>query len=378
MTGEGRQDAADLFQQIPQQARIAQAGGVRRFQTISLSHGQPALGVQDQQCPQGGPALAHHQGLLKQRIEAQGLFQVHRRHLLAVGKYQDILDPPGNGDPSAIESSLIAGVQPALVVQYRPGSLRVAPITLHDDGAPHPQFISLPQGHLDPRQRLADTGRIVGRKAVDADHGTGLCQAIPLKQGQAQAEKEPRHLPRQGRPATDGYAQPATEAGPHRPRDQAAQPGRNQQQRVPAPPALLVLELAPAGRDRQPEEQTHQGRPAIDLILETAVNPLEDPGHGDQHRRPHHLQVLSQLADGPGKGHRRPRHHRQVVARGTLQGMGEGQKGEKNVLPVAVHHLQGSSDIAEHVAMAQHDPLGATRGPRGVDDGRQVRRFRRP
>ena len=111
------------------------------------------------------------------------------------------------------------------------------------------------------------------------------------------------------------------------------------------------------------------GRLVVELAHDLVAYPLEDAGHGDHGRRPECHQVLGQFGDGPAVGDARAADHGQVVADGALEGMGQRQKGQEQVVGVDMYVLLARPGVPEDVVMAQHHALGTARGAGGIDDG---------
>ncbi|MNT58510.1 hypothetical protein D3C72_1959490 [compost metagenome] len=131
--------------------------------------------------------LAHHHGLLKQRVGAQCLLDVTGRQLLAGGGHDDFLDAADDAHLSIDDLGLVAGFQPAVVGECLLRVFGSVPVAHHHIGAARLQLLVLADAHFHARQRLAHGGRVVVLQRVGGQHRRGLGHPEALHQLQPQA-----------------------------------------------------------------------------------------------------------------------------------------------------------------------------------------------
>ncbi|GBD42535.1 hypothetical protein HRbin39_01929 [bacterium HR39] len=329
------------------------------------------LRIGDDQRHQIRPPVAEDDGLGDLGFEAEDALHLLGRDVVAAGIDDDVLLAVGDAQISVrIQHAHITRVQPA-ALQRLGGGDRIPEIALHDVGAAHEDLAVPGDPHLHPLERrphrldAAGTGRIAG------DHRRGLGHAVALQHRQAQGHEEHAHLVGERCAARDHGLEPPAEAlghpAAHQPVEQPVLDALDRRERP-----LLV---ASAAQLHRPEEQPcPQAAAAFHLAPDALVQEFEQARHAGDDGGPrldevarellHALGVVDARADGDGE----------VQPRGVLVGVGERQEGEEDLVaePGPLQQADGTADVGEDVAVAEHHSLGPAAGARGVDEAGEI------
>jgi hypothetical protein len=201
---------------------------------------------------------------------------------------------------------------------------------------------------------VAVTGRCVGGRP-----GGRLGHAPAVVDGDSESPEELLHLFREWGSAADEQAQPpAADAEPDRLEDRVAEraqpPGEGEVEEEPLPGRLLADGVADPVDDllEHPRHPEHQGGVDGGDVLGQVLEAAGDPDLGAGGDRDHHSRL-------------------------PFEDVREGQEGEQAVLRPDAEVLERGASHPDEVGVGEDDALGVAGGPRGVDDGGDVRRLER-
>ena len=346
---------------VGRQARDVQALG----QLLDLRQGRF-----DEQ-GEAGAIVAQDHGLFEERVLEQFGLDRLGGDVLAVEGDDDVLEPVGDEQVAIlIQTSDIAGAQPP-VVERGLGGLRLVPVALHDVLAPVLHLAVV--GDADPGtvDRASGGTEFVSCWAVEAHQWAGLGESVALTHEDPTGCEELLNL----------LAQWGTTGGQHL---LGATDGvANGVQHQGVSQLVLHLENAPGGAAgltdvppllahlQRPVEDPLLGRGVGDLLLSHRHDLLVELGNTHEQRRTHlseHRTDRLGVGDEGVEAAVTDERHRPT----PLIGVGEGQEAQRVVGGLEVEEGVERRDLGQHTLVGEHDSLGGTRGPGGVDEGSDV------